>query len=88
MTSKTQLDHLFRHQYGKMVAVLTGKFGLQHLESIEDAVQDTFISAMRSWPQRYPDNPESWLMRAAINRMLDILRKNTAEQSRFPKSLQ
>ena len=38
-------EHLFRHQYGKLLAVLTRIFGLEHLESIEDAVQDTFLNA-------------------------------------------
>ena len=37
------VDHLFRHQYGKMVAILTNFFGLSYLEMIEDAVQDTFM---------------------------------------------
>ena len=32
------MDHLYRHHYGKMVAVLVRIFGLQHLETIEDAV--------------------------------------------------
>ena len=43
------LDHLFRHQYGRMVSILTRLFGLANLPLIEDAVQDTFISAMKAF---------------------------------------
>lgn len=76
------IDHLFRHQYGKMVSILTRIFGLQHLEMIEDAVQDTFIRAMMSWRTQIPDNPEAWLTQAAKNRILDLLRKLNADQKR------
>jgi len=79
------VDHLFRHQYGKMVAALTRVFGPAHLEIIEDAVQDTFIKAMQTWRNQMPDNPEGWLMTAAKNRAIDIFRKLNAEQKRVPK---
>ena len=85
MENQKILDHLFRHQYGKMVSILTRIFGLTHLETIEDAVQDTFIKAMAAWPQQMPDNPEGWLMQAAKNRMIDLFRKLSAEQKRVPK---
>ena len=79
------IDHLFRHHYGKMVSVLTRIFGLSHLETIEDAVQDTFIKATTSWKNKQPDNPEAWLTRAARNRVVDIFRKLNAEKKRIPK---
>jgi len=79
------VDHLFREQYGKMVAILTRIFGLDNLEIIEDAVQDTFIKAIRSWPQNPPENPEAWLVTASKNRILDIFRKLAVEKKRIPK---
>ena len=84
-TSPPIVDHLFRHQYGKMVAALTRVFGVAHLETIEDAVQDTFIKAMQAWRIQMPDNPEGWLMTAAKNRAIDLFRKLSAEQKRVPK---
>ncbi|MDG2447984.1 MAG: sigma factor [Saprospiraceae bacterium] len=69
------IDHLFRHQYGKMVSILTNIFGLPHLETIEDAVQDIFIKAMIKWRNQIPENPEAWLTAAAKNRVIDLLRK-------------
>ncbi len=79
------MDHLFRHQYGKMVAILSRFFGLAHLETIEDAVQDTFIRATLQWRNHIPDNPEAWLIQAAKNRAIDILRKLKADQNRYEK---
>jgi len=76
------IDHLFRHQFGKMVSILTRIFGLEHLETIEDAVQDSFIQAIKSWRTQIPENPEAWLTKVAKNRMLDIFRSINAENKR------
>jgi len=85
MPQNKLVDHLFRHQYGKMVSILTRVFGLAHLETIEDAVQDTFITAMRVWPGNMPENPEAWLTQASKNRALDLFRKIGAEHKRAPQ---
>ena len=79
------IDHLFRHQYGKMVSILTRIFGLAHLETIEDAVQDTFVMALSAWRVKTPENPEAWLTKAAKNRAIDLFRKLSAEQKRALK---
>lgn len=85
MNKNENIDHLFRHQSGKMVSVLTRIFGLQHLETVEDAVQDTFIKAAKTWANHPPDNPEAWLTAAAKNRVLDLFRKLKADRERLPK---
>jgi RNA polymerase sigma factor (sigma-70 family) len=69
------VDHLFRHESGKMVSVLTKMFGLQNLDIAQDIVQDTLLKAMTVW--RYgnlPDNPSAWLYRVAKNKAIDFLR--------------
>ena len=43
-------DHLFRHESGKMVAVLTRIFGLTNISTAEDIVQDFFIYF---WEKKY-----------------------------------
>ncbi len=85
MREQKMIDHLFRHQYGKMVSILTRIFGLTHLETIEDAVQDTFIKAMTAWRNGLPDNPEAWLTKAAKNRAIDLFRKLNTDKNRLPK---
>jgi RNA polymerase sigma factor (sigma-70 family) len=69
--------HLFRHSAGKMTAVLTRQFGLQHLDVVMDAVQDSFEMALTKW--RYgnlPQNPEAWLMTVARNKLINRLKKD------------
>ncbi|NJB70686.1 RNA polymerase sigma-70 factor (ECF subfamily) [Saonia flava] len=83
MIKEQELDHLFRHQYGKMVSILTRIFGLSHIETIEDAVQDTFLNASLKWRKEIPENPEAWLTKAAKNRAIDLLRKIKTEHSRI-----
>lgn len=79
------MDHLFRHQFGKMVAILSKIFGLSHLELIEDAVQDTFLKASLQWRNEIPEKPEAWLMKAARNRVIDLIRQLNAEKNRYDK---
>ncbi len=69
------IDHLFRHQAGQMVSVLTRIFGIGNLDLIEDAVQDALVAALRVWPYSgFPDNQKAWLIETAKNRVLDRLR--------------
>ncbi|WP_205514482.1 RNA polymerase sigma factor [Longitalea arenae] len=71
------IDHLFRHQSGKMIAVLTRIFGMHNLEMIEDVVQESFLRAMQTWTfNQLPENPGGWLMQVARNRAIDIIRRH------------
>jgi RNA polymerase sigma factor (sigma-70 family) len=70
------VDHLFRHEAGKMTAILTKIFGLHQLQLVEDVVQEAFLKAVQTWPfQGIPDNPSAWLMRVAKNKALDLLNR-------------
>jgi RNA polymerase sigma factor (sigma-70 family) len=70
------VDHLFRHESGKMVAVLSRLLGLQNIETAQDIVQDTLLQAMNSWSYNaIPDNPSAWLYRVARNKAIDHLRR-------------
>ncbi len=68
------VDRLFRDEQGRAVATLirvTGDFDLA-----EEAVQDAFISALETWPERgVPDNPGAWITTTARNRAIDRLRR-------------
>lgn len=70
------VDHLFRHESGKLVAVLTGIFGPRNLELAEDVVQDTLLKALEHWKfHGVPSNPSAWLFTVARNKALDVVRR-------------
>ncbi len=70
------VEHLFRHEAGKMVAILTRIFGLEHLSLAEDVVQESLARALQTWPfYGVPENPAAWLMRVSRNLALDVLRR-------------
>jgi len=71
-------EHFFRHEYGRLVAMLTRRTGAQHIEAVEDAVQAALMSALESWTVAgVPDNPSAWLYRVARNGLWDDLRQRT-----------
>lgn len=70
------VDHLFRHETGKLVAVLTGIFGAHHLQQAEDVVQDTLVEAIHVWNYKgVPEHPVPWLYKVAKNKALNIVNR-------------
>ena len=69
-------EHLFRHESGKMVATLTGIFGIEHFDLAEDVVQEALARALQTWPfYGVPKNPAAWIMRASRNLAVDVVRR-------------
>ena len=76
VTPRQLVDHLFRNEAGKMIAVLTRVFGIHNLELVEDTVQETFLKALQVWKfGQLPDNPSAWLMRVARNQAINLVRR-------------
>lgn len=77
MTSVAQLtEHTFRHEYGRLVAVLTRKYSIRLLDDIEDVVQTALLKAMHTWSrQGMPSDPPGWLYRTAQHELIDRLRR-------------
>jgi RNA polymerase sigma-70 factor (ECF subfamily) len=68
------VDRVFREEQGRAVATLIRVLG--DFDLAEEAVQDAFISALETWPQRgVPDNPGAWITTTARNRAIDRLRR-------------
>jgi RNA polymerase sigma factor (sigma-70 family) len=75
------VEHYFRHEYGRLVALLVRRVGLPHLEAVEDAVQGALLSALTSWlADGIPRDPSAWLYRVAHNHVLGALRKEQGRQ--------
>jgi RNA polymerase sigma factor (sigma-70 family) len=77
------VEHLFRHEAGKMIATLTRIFGIEHLSLVEDVVQEALARALQTWPFRgIPENPSAWIMRASRNLALDVIRREKIFRSK------
>jgi len=82
------VEHLFRHEAAKLVATLTGIFGLDHLTLAEDVVQEALARALQTWPfYGIPRNPPAWIMRAARNLALDVVRREQRFREKEPEIL-
>lgn len=80
------VEHLFRHEAGKMVATLTGIFGIEHLTLAEDVVQEALARALQTWPfHGLPRNPAAWLMRTSRNLALDVVRREKVFRTKEPE---
>lgn len=79
-------EQLFRNEAGRIVAALTRIFGLDNLALAEDVMQDTFCRAVEVWKLRgIPPNPSAWLMKAAKNRAIDLLRRERTVRNLVPE---
>ena len=69
-------EHFFRHEYGRLVAMLSRRVGVHHLGAVEDAAQFALMAAFESWTRgRPPENPSAWLFRVALNHVMEELRR-------------
>jgi len=79
-------EHLFRHEWGRMVGAVTRIFGVHNLALAEDVVQEAFCRATEVWPYRgVPENPSAWLMATAKNCALDVLRRERTARTFAPE---
>src|SRR6186713_371779 len=83
----TALDHLFRHESGRLVAALTRVFGFHNLALAEDVVQEALCRALEVWKHHgVPDNPSAWLLTTAKNQAVDVLRRERTARTFAPEN--
>ena len=76
-TPSPLLEHIFRHQAGRIVARLTRLLGPSHVGLAEDATQEALLRAVQTWPyQGVPENAAGWLFRVAHNIAIDVVRRD------------
>ncbi len=69
------IEQVFREESGKIMATLIRLSG--SFDWAEEALQDAFISALSSWPEKgMPANPSAWIMATARNRLIDFARRD------------
>lgn len=70
----------FREVASNVTAMLLRLYGAHQLDIVEDAVQDAFVAAVRTWPLAgMPSNPTGWLVHTARNRVRDAHRRRKNE---------
>jgi RNA polymerase sigma-70 factor (ECF subfamily) len=70
-------QHFFRHEYGRLVAILSRRVGARHLDLVEDAVQLALAAAVETWPRSgAPQDPSAWLFRVAQNHVIGEVRRS------------
>ncbi len=80
------VEHLFRSESGRLVALLTRVLGPAHLALAEDVTQDAFIAALQHWPRSgVPASPSAWLLQVARRKALDVLRRDRSFDERVPE---
>jgi RNA polymerase sigma-70 factor (ECF subfamily) len=68
-------ENWFRREFGRLVSILSRRFGVHRMQLCEDAAQTALLQATQSWSSRLPDDPGAWLYRVAYNHVLDELRR-------------
>jgi RNA polymerase sigma-70 factor (ECF subfamily) len=70
------VEDLFRRESAHLVSALVRLLGPSHVTLAEDVVHDALISAMQAWRFAVPDNPKAWILQAAKNRAIDVIRRD------------
>jgi RNA polymerase sigma-70 factor, ECF subfamily len=81
----SEIERVFREQYGRAVSVLVGVLG--DIDVAEEAVQDAFAAAVQRWPSAgLPPSPAGWIITTARNRAIDRLRREASRQHRHAQA--
>ena len=82
---QTAIEQVFRHEYGRAVAVLVRVFG--DIDLAEESVQDAFTVALQRWPSAgMPPSPAGWIITTARNRAVDRLRREASRHDRHAQA--
>jgi len=81
----SEIERVFREEYGRAVAVLVRVFG--DIDVAEEAVQDAFAAAVQRWPSAgLPPSPAGWIITTARNRAIDRLRREATREDRHAQA--
>src|SRR5262252_8294477 len=80
MTAPELPEHWFRREFGRLVSILSRRFGFHRMELCEDAAQTALLQATQSWSSQRPEDPGAWVYRVAHNYVLDELRREKRDE--------
>ncbi|WP_031162639.1 RNA polymerase sigma factor [Streptomyces durhamensis] len=85
MPDTVDVEAVFRAEYGRAVSVLVRFLG--DIDLAEEAVQDAFTTAVRTWPEAgVPPSPAGWIITTARNRAIDRLRRESSRDARHAEA--
>ncbi len=81
----TNVEEVFRAEYGRVVAGLVRRFG--DIDIAEEALADALVIALQRWPRDgVPPNPAAWLTRVAGNKAIDRLRREKVRDKKYTEA--
>jgi RNA polymerase sigma-70 factor, ECF subfamily len=81
----SEIERVFREEYGRAVAVLVRVF--DDIDVAEEAVQDSFTVASERWPlSGLPPSPAGWIITTARNRAIDRFRREASREDRHAQA--
>lgn len=79
--ARTELDRVFREEYGRVIASLVRRFG--DITIAEEAAGEAILAAAEKWPASgIPPNPGAWLTTTAGNRAIDRIRRENQRDAK------
>ncbi len=85
-TMKSRLESLYRSESGKVLATLVKLIG--DFDLAEDAMQDAFAAALKSWEQKgIPEKPVEWLISTGRFKAIDAIRRRARLNELEPEML-
>jgi RNA polymerase sigma-70 factor (ECF subfamily) len=74
-------DSVFRQESGRIIASLIRISG--SFDRAEEAMQESFVSALASWPVKgIPENPAAWIMTTAHRKLIDAARRDRTRRDK------
>jgi len=81
----SEIEQVFRNEYGRAVAVLVRVLG--DIDLAEESVQEAFTVAAERWPAAgLPPSPAGWIITTARNRAIDRLRREVSRHDRHAQA--
>jgi RNA polymerase sigma-70 factor (ECF subfamily) len=78
---RTVADSVFRQESGRIIASLIRISG--SFDRAEEAMQESFVSALASWPVKgVPENPAAWIMTTAQRKLIDAARRERTRRDK------
>jgi len=79
-TAVVHIENHFRKSHGKHLSILIKQFGLENLDLLENALMESYLKALKTWPYSgIPNNPNGWIHTVSKRHYIDVLRRRNKQ---------